>query len=80
MVPAGLGYWTHEPDGSLPLAQLDRPFHGQSHEGRPLYIHGNKTGFICVLAVLVLHIVDGGLPGSHGEDARRIRMSELQQS
>ena len=22
----GLVYWTHEPDGSLPLAQLDRPF------------------------------------------------------
>ena len=22
---AGLGYWTHEPDGSLPLAQLERP-------------------------------------------------------
>ena len=22
----GLGYWTHEPDGSLPWAQLDRPF------------------------------------------------------
>ena len=22
---AGLGYWTHDPDGSLPLAQLERP-------------------------------------------------------
>ena len=26
MVPAVSGYWTHNPDGSLPLAQLDRPF------------------------------------------------------
>ena len=23
---AGLGYWTHDSDGSLPFAQLDRPF------------------------------------------------------
>ena len=22
---AGLGYWTHDPEGSLPLAQLERP-------------------------------------------------------
>ena len=36
---AGLGYWTHEPDGSLPLAQLECPSRGNLHKGRPLYIH-----------------------------------------
>ena len=34
----GLGYWTHEPDGSLPLAQLDRPF-PWAISGRATSIH-----------------------------------------
>ena len=41
----GLGYWTHEPDGSLPLAQLERPIPWASPQGRPLYIHTSRPNF-----------------------------------
>ena len=43
---AGLGYWTHEPDGSLPLAQLERRSHGHLHKGWPLYIQ--TYTYICI--------------------------------
>ena len=39
MCTAGLGYWTHEPDGSLPWPSWNARYHGHLHEGRPLYIH-----------------------------------------
>ena len=62
-----LGYWTLDPDGSLPLAQLERRSHGHLHEGRPLYIHvctyivlwmrGRRKLLLLLLLVVVVVVV-----------------------